>query len=248
MTASSAVVLSNLAYLIGAVVLATIGGLIVWWRHRRPQSIYSNVESFHRGLQALAPDSKHAGSNGIRPAAVSGLRIQPEPVAAAATDPAPDPTAAATNPAPDPGPAADTAAPAPLAAAMGPAANPAPAGDAAPPDPLAPGPVPGPVYPPTAELEAIVALPVGTNGNGSHHPAHPEPAADDLDGRIPDLLDGVMGPPPVSLDLLDGAVDDPPVGPGAPEPAFLPTPAFPPNVDEAGSESRVAGRAGVEAG
>jgi hypothetical protein len=76
MTASSAVVLSNLAYLIGAVVLATIGGLIVWLYHRHPKSIYANVESFHRGLRALAPDGVQAGSG--RPAP-PGVRIQPPP-------------------------------------------------------------------------------------------------------------------------------------------------------------------------
>jgi hypothetical protein len=76
MTASSAVVLSNLAYLIGAVVLATIGGLIVWLYHRHPKSISANVESFHRGLQALAPEGAQAGSGRAGPA---GVRIQPTP-------------------------------------------------------------------------------------------------------------------------------------------------------------------------
>jgi hypothetical protein len=206
-TASSAVVLSNLAYLMGAVVLATIGGLIVWWRHRQPQSIYSNVEAFHRGLQALAPDAKHGGSNGIRPA-VSGLRIQPEPVAPAATDAVGDPTADRTGPA--------------VA--------------------IDPGTLPGPVNAPTIELEPVAVPPVATNGNGSHHPPDPEPAAADLNGGIPDLLDGVMGSRPVSLGRLEGAMDVPPVAPGPPEPAF------PLTIDEAGTESRVAGRAGVEAG
>lgn len=87
MTASSAVVLGNLAYLIGAVVLATIGGLIVWLRHRQPRSVHANVESFHRGLQALAPATNHSGSTrGSRPAASGGLRIQREPDPAEPTD------------------------------------------------------------------------------------------------------------------------------------------------------------------
>ncbi len=63
MTASSGVVLSNLAYLIGAILLAIIGGLVVWLRHRQPKSVDANVESFQRGLRALAPDApspKHA--------------------------------------------------------------------------------------------------------------------------------------------------------------------------------------------
>jgi hypothetical protein len=55
-TGGSSVVLSNLAYLIGAVLLAIIFGLLVWLRHRKPKSIDANVESFNRGLRALAPD------------------------------------------------------------------------------------------------------------------------------------------------------------------------------------------------
>jgi hypothetical protein len=78
MTASSGVVLSNLAYLLGAVVLAIIGGVIVWLHHRQPKSVDANVESFHRGLRALAPDSTNRGSS--RTAATGapeGLRIRP---------------------------------------------------------------------------------------------------------------------------------------------------------------------------
>jgi hypothetical protein len=59
MTASSGVVLGNLAYLIGAVVVAIIGGLAVWLHHRQPKSVDAHVESFQRGLQAIAPDSSH---------------------------------------------------------------------------------------------------------------------------------------------------------------------------------------------
>ncbi len=61
MTASSGVVLSNLAYLIGAVVLAIIGGCAVWLHHRQPKSIDANVDAFQRGLQAIAPDSSRPG-------------------------------------------------------------------------------------------------------------------------------------------------------------------------------------------
>jgi hypothetical protein len=81
MTASSGVVLGNLAYLIGAVVLAFIGGLIVWLRHRQPKSVDANVESFSRGLRALAPDASTSASR--RAPAGPGpsvARIQPRPV------------------------------------------------------------------------------------------------------------------------------------------------------------------------
>jgi hypothetical protein len=56
--ASSGTALSNLAYLIGAVVLAVIGGLGVWLRHRQPKSVDANMASFRRGLSALAPDTR----------------------------------------------------------------------------------------------------------------------------------------------------------------------------------------------
>lgn len=57
MIASSATVLANLAYLIAAVVLAALGGLVVWWRHRKPRSVDARMDSFRRGLEALAPDA-----------------------------------------------------------------------------------------------------------------------------------------------------------------------------------------------
>ena len=57
MIASSATVMSNLAYLIGAIVVAVIGGVIVWLRHRQPQSVDATMESFRRGLDVLAPDT-----------------------------------------------------------------------------------------------------------------------------------------------------------------------------------------------
>ncbi|HEX4864847.1 MAG TPA: hypothetical protein VFV02_12285 [Acidimicrobiales bacterium] len=58
LVASSSVVLSNLAYLLGAVVLAVIGGTFVWLRHRQPKSVDANVSAFNRGLRALAPDGE----------------------------------------------------------------------------------------------------------------------------------------------------------------------------------------------
>lgn len=83
MTASSGVVLANLAYLIGAVVLAVIGGTVVWLRHRQPKSVDANVASFNRGLRALAPDSmpveqqsRAVGENPVRiQSRPGGLRV-----------------------------------------------------------------------------------------------------------------------------------------------------------------------------
>jgi hypothetical protein len=68
----SSVVLANLSYLIGAVVLAIIGATIVLLRHRKPKSVEANMESFHRGLRALAP--------GARPAGKRPSRSTPEPI------------------------------------------------------------------------------------------------------------------------------------------------------------------------
>jgi len=55
-TAPSSVVLSNVMYLVGAVVLAAIVVTVVVLHHRRPKSIQSNMDTFHRGLAALAPE------------------------------------------------------------------------------------------------------------------------------------------------------------------------------------------------
>jgi hypothetical protein len=94
MTASSSVVLSNLAYLVGAVVLAIIGGLVVWLRHRQPKSVDANVESFHRGLRALAPDAANAAPppQPVGLTGAAGLRIQPRVVG--------DPRGPGTDPGP----------------------------------------------------------------------------------------------------------------------------------------------------
>lgn len=100
MTASSSVVLSNLAYLIGAIVLAVIFGLLVWLRHRKPKSIDANVESFNRGLRALAPDNppRRRGQPAVRgalpPRPPEPLRSV-RPTAARDPNPSTPPTAAA---------------------------------------------------------------------------------------------------------------------------------------------------------
>lgn len=64
---SSSVVISNLAYLIGAVVLAALIVTVVVIRHHRPRSTQEDMDSFHRGLAALAPDrsvSRHRSGRG----------------------------------------------------------------------------------------------------------------------------------------------------------------------------------------
>jgi hypothetical protein len=56
----ASVVIQNLAYLVGALVVAAVLGLAVTMRHRRPRSVEANVESFNRGLRALSPDAEPA--------------------------------------------------------------------------------------------------------------------------------------------------------------------------------------------
>jgi hypothetical protein len=54
--ATSSNVLANVVYLVGAVVLAVLGILMVWWRHREPTSVDAKMASFQKGLSALAPN------------------------------------------------------------------------------------------------------------------------------------------------------------------------------------------------
>ena len=58
MIASSSTALGNLAYLIGAIVLAVILGFAIWLRHRKPKSVAANMASFRKGLSVLAPDAR----------------------------------------------------------------------------------------------------------------------------------------------------------------------------------------------
>ena len=99
MTASSATVMSNLAFLVGAVVLAALGGVVVWLRHRQPKSVDATMESFRRGLDVIAPDSRSAspssrgGQSGIRAeagglAAVRTIRSSGQAAAGGEPDPA----------------------------------------------------------------------------------------------------------------------------------------------------------------
>jgi hypothetical protein len=82
--ASSSTVLANLAYLIGAVVVAVIGGLAVWWRQRQPKSVDAKMASFRRGLSALAPDpaSPQTRANRIEPrSGLTHVRVESRAVA-----------------------------------------------------------------------------------------------------------------------------------------------------------------------
>lgn len=81
--APSSVVLSNLAYLIGAVVLAIVITTVVAIRHRRPRSTEEDMDSFHRGLAALAPDRGGRHRSGMRarptPPRLESPSVRPQP-------------------------------------------------------------------------------------------------------------------------------------------------------------------------
>lgn len=53
--------MSNLIYLVAAVVLSLAGSLLLWLRHRKPTSLESGIDEFQRELRALAPERRTAG-------------------------------------------------------------------------------------------------------------------------------------------------------------------------------------------
>jgi len=48
--------LSNLAFLILAVIVSVVGSLIVVARHRKPSSLTTSIDDFSQRMQALAPE------------------------------------------------------------------------------------------------------------------------------------------------------------------------------------------------
>jgi hypothetical protein len=47
---------SNLLWIVGALVVSILGSLWLWARSREPRSLEHSIEEFARGLRALAPD------------------------------------------------------------------------------------------------------------------------------------------------------------------------------------------------
>ena len=47
--------MSNLAFLLVPLGASVVGSVLLWARHRKPTSVESGIDQFHRGLQALAP-------------------------------------------------------------------------------------------------------------------------------------------------------------------------------------------------
>ena len=52
--------MSNLLYLMIALGGSVVGSLILWARHRKPTSMESGIDEFHKGLRALAPSGEAA--------------------------------------------------------------------------------------------------------------------------------------------------------------------------------------------
>lgn len=53
--------MSNLIYLVIAIVLSLAGSFVLWLRTRQPKSVEAGIEQFSKGLRALAPDAPDKG-------------------------------------------------------------------------------------------------------------------------------------------------------------------------------------------
>jgi hypothetical protein len=53
--------MSNLLYLLIALVLSGIGWFALWVRHRQPTSVEYGIDEFNRELRALAPERPPRG-------------------------------------------------------------------------------------------------------------------------------------------------------------------------------------------
>ncbi|HSS10063.1 MAG TPA: hypothetical protein VLL25_09270 [Acidimicrobiales bacterium] len=62
----AALQLTNLLYVVAAIVVATLISGLIALRHRRPKSLESGIESFSRELRALAPEREEAESRAPR--------------------------------------------------------------------------------------------------------------------------------------------------------------------------------------
>ncbi len=51
--------MSNLLYLLIAVVLSLLGSLVLWARNRQPKSMEAGIQRFAKELRALAPEDEN---------------------------------------------------------------------------------------------------------------------------------------------------------------------------------------------
>jgi hypothetical protein len=155
-------VLTNLLYVVGAIVAATLVSLLVLLRHRRPRSLESSIEMFSRELKALQPERL-----GTRPTILKTSTQGPTAAAGAPAGPAGGPAAPSQRAhAPAASPADSTERPARgrSRTSAGVAAAPAPDG----------GRQPGISTPPIAGARSVVrlatALPPDDDGSSEYSP------------------------------------------------------------------------------
>ena len=71
--------MSGVAFLLIVVVVAVVGSLIVWVRHRKPTHFMSSVDDFQREMQALGrPPAPGRARRSIRPGTRSTRRGTPD--------------------------------------------------------------------------------------------------------------------------------------------------------------------------
>jgi hypothetical protein len=77
----AALVLTNLVYVVGAIVVASLVSGLYVLRRRKPKSLESGIESFSRELRALAPEQRLDDERGVRPqrSGVADIWVQPVP-------------------------------------------------------------------------------------------------------------------------------------------------------------------------
>lgn len=53
--------MTNLLYVLAAVLVSVVASLALWYHHRKPRSLEYGVEEFRRELKALAPERREGG-------------------------------------------------------------------------------------------------------------------------------------------------------------------------------------------
>lgn len=57
--------MSNLVFLLVAVVVSGVGVLVLWLRHRPPSSPTASIDEFRGKMQALAPDERETSEGPV---------------------------------------------------------------------------------------------------------------------------------------------------------------------------------------
>ncbi len=56
-----------LAYLLGAILVAIVVVVVIWYREQKPSSLEDGIDEFNRELEALAPDWQPPVRRSARP-------------------------------------------------------------------------------------------------------------------------------------------------------------------------------------